>query len=282
MRILLTGFTGRIGSYVLRELSSAGYHIRGLIEPGIGIPAGFSTLLNETITGDIVDPVTWQHAVQGVDAVVHLAAISGETPAAFETNVMSARLLTQACQEAQVRSIVFASSNCVLGQCDRPGEPPYELESLPVDESHPLKPCADYGLSKLIGEHILHAAARRWGIRVLALRPAMILLPEDIENRMWTQFSTAWHVSHLWAYLHVLDAARAFRLALEADSDGEFEAVYINAKDTVSDIPTPRLVERYYPKLLDDVKGLQEIESLISAERANSLIGFEPRLSWRN
>jgi nucleoside-diphosphate-sugar epimerase len=282
MRILLTGFTGRIGSYVLRELFSAGYSIRVLVEPGVNVPASFYTFLNETITGDIVDPVAWQPAVQGMDAVVHLAAISGETPEVFETNVRSTRLLAQACHEAQIQTIVLASSNCVLGQCDRPGEPPYDLESLPVDEAHPLKPCADYGLSKLVGEHLLHAAARRWGIRVLALRPAMILSPEDIANRMWTQFSTAWHVAHLWAYLHVLDAARAFRLALEADLGGGFEAMYISAKDTLSDLPTPRLVERYYPKLLDDVQEFQEFDSLISTERANSLIGFEPRLSWRN
>jgi nucleoside-diphosphate-sugar epimerase len=282
MRILLTGFTGRIGPYVLQELSNAGYPIRGLIEPGVDVPTRFYELLEEGMTGDITDPVAWQRAVEGVDAVVHLAAISGETPQAFETNVTSTRLLAQACHAAQVRSIIFASSNCVLGQCDRPGEPPYDLESLPVDEAHPLKPHADYGLSKLVGEHILHAAARRWGLRVLALRPAMILSPEDIESRVWTRFSTDFHVAHLWAYLHVLDAARAFRLALEAELDGGFEPMYINAKDTLSDTPTLRLAEQHYPKLIDDVKGFQGFESLISTERANSLIGFEPRLSWRH
>ncbi len=282
MRVLLPGFTGRIGSYVLQELSSAGHYIRGLVEPGIDIPSSSYELLGESTTGEITDPAAWQRAVESVDAVVHLAAISGETPQAFETNVTSTRLLAQACHEAQVRSIVFASSNCVLGQCDRPGTPPYELESLPVDEAHPLKPCADYGLSKLVGEQVLHAAARRWGLRVLALRPAMIVLPKDIEDHSWTQFPTAFHVAHLWAYLHVWDAARAFRLALEADLDEGFDAMYVNAKDTLSNTETLRLVERYYPKLMDDAKGVEAFEGLISIERAKSLIGFEPRLSWRN
>lgn len=282
MDVLLTGFTSRIGSYILNELTQAGHTIRGLIEPGVDIPSDLYEALNDRVVGDILDPAAWQRAVQGVDAVIHLAAISANTPQAFDTNVRSTRLLAQACYEAQVRTIVFASSNCVLGQCDREGNPPYEVEFLPIDEMHPLKPCADYGLSKLVGEYVLQAAVRRWDLRVRALRPAMIVTPKDIENRSWIQFSNAFHAAHLWAYLHVLDAARAFRQALEADVEPGFEAMYINAKDTLFDIPKQRLVAQYYPKMLDDVQALQEFDSLISTERAKAMIGFEAKCSWRS
>ena len=140
MLVLVTGCTGRIGPSVLKDLASSGYNIRGLLEPGCQVPDGARDYLDQIQYGDIRNAEDWRKALEDVDAVVHLAAISADVPGVFDTNVASTRAMTQICHEVGVRSIVYASSSCVLGQCDRQGNPPFELEFLPVDETHPLNP----------------------------------------------------------------------------------------------------------------------------------------------
>ncbi len=282
MDVLLTGFTGRVGPTVLNELLSAGHRVHGLVQPEIELSRQTRGCLDDVLYGDIRDITAWRTALREVETVVHLAGIAVDAPDAFDTNVTSTRLMTQACQEVGVRSIVFASSNCVLGQCNREGNPPFDLESLPVDESHPLKPHADYGLSKLVAEQVLHAAARRWGIRVIALRPAYVLVEEAVVDESWRELGEAWGVAHLWAYTHVLDFALAFRLALESAGSSCFEAMYISAADTLSDAPTRELVERYYPAFRDYAAVMDGYTSLFSWKCAESVIGFRPTRSWRD
>ena len=232
--------------------------------------------------GDIMDAQAWGRALEDVEAVVHLAGASSNVPGVFETNVTSTRLMAQACNDMGVSSIVFASSSCVLGHCDRQGNPPFELDYLPVNEDHPLKPCSDYGLSKLVAEQVLHAAARSSGMRVVALRLAFVLLEDAAHVQAWRQFDEPWHVAHLWAYVYVQDCARAFRLAMEASLETPFQAMYISADDTLSDDPTSTLIQRHYPVVCRWTDSPTRYASLYSNELAGSLIGFRPAWSWRH
>ena len=281
MNVLLTGVTGRLGPYVLREISGAGHQVRGLLQPGIDLPETARASLADVQCGDICDPLVWRRALEDVEAVVHLAGGSGAVPGVFEVTVESTRVMAQACHQAGVDSIVYASSNCVLGQCDRPCNLHFELEFLPINESHPLRPQADYGLSKLVAEHCLEAAARRWDMRVIAIRSAFVLLEEAEASQSWREFGEAWQVAHLWAYVHVLDCAGAYRSALETSADSLFEAFYISAADTLSDFPTQTLIERHYPAHASSAEAFPGYCSLFSWKRAESVIGFRPTRSWR-
>ena len=85
MLVLVTGCTGRIGPSVLKDLASSGYNIRGLLEPGCQVPDGARDYLDQIQYGDIRNAEDWRKALEDVDAVVHLAAISADVPGVFDT-----------------------------------------------------------------------------------------------------------------------------------------------------------------------------------------------------
>jgi UDP-glucose 4-epimerase len=72
MAILVTGGTGLVGSRLLRRLVDAGVDCRALVRPGKEVPAGASP-----VEGDLFDTNSLKRAVEGVSAIVHLAAVFG-------------------------------------------------------------------------------------------------------------------------------------------------------------------------------------------------------------
>lgn len=85
----------------------------------------------------------------------------------------------------------------------------------------------------------------------------------------------------LWPYVDVRDAARACRLALEADVSGH-EAVFIAAADIRFDAPTEGLLRDVAPPDLIMRRPLPGSTTVISLDKAARLIGYEPRFSWRD
>jgi UDP-glucose 4-epimerase len=104
--------------------------------------------------------------VQGVDAVVHLAAVASvpfsvENPVlTSDVNVNGTRSLLASCARSGVKKFIFTSSSSVYGA------PSY----LPVDEAHPTRPLSPYALSKLEGEHCCKKFNERSGLDVVVLR----------------------------------------------------------------------------------------------------------------
>jgi UDP-glucose 4-epimerase len=72
MTILVTGGTGLVGSRLLRRFVDAGVDCRALVRPGKEVPAGATP-----VEGDLLDTDSLKQAVEGVSAIVHLAAVSG-------------------------------------------------------------------------------------------------------------------------------------------------------------------------------------------------------------
>jgi UDP-glucose 4-epimerase len=70
MTILVTGGTGLVGSRLLRRFVDAGVVCRALVRPGKELPAG-----STRVEGDLLDADTLKQAVEGVSAIVHLAAV---------------------------------------------------------------------------------------------------------------------------------------------------------------------------------------------------------------
>ncbi|UCE45047.1 MAG: NAD-dependent epimerase/dehydratase family protein [Methanobacteriota archaeon] len=160
MKVLVTGSSGQLGSYVCERLRDR-HDVRGLDlkEPTI---AGM-----EAIVGDIRKREDVRGAVAGADVVVHCAAqVSVERSMIdpigdAETNILGTINMLHESAEADVARFVYVSSAAVLGN------PKY----VPLDELHSTEPTSNYGASKLAGERFALAYGHSHDVEVVAVRP---------------------------------------------------------------------------------------------------------------
>ena len=207
MRVLVTGGAGFIGSHVCAQLLDHGHEVVVLdalleaVHPG----GRDAVVLDERATlfvGDVRDRSTVEHALRGIDAVCHQAAMVGlgvdlrDLPAYAGINDLGTAVLLASMAAARITRLVLASSMVVYGEgryvCPahgdvRPGiryetslaaglfEPPCPVCGRPlspglVDESAPLEPRNVYAATKTAQEHLAAAWADGAGATVAALR----------------------------------------------------------------------------------------------------------------
>ena len=175
-RVLVTGANGRVGRHVVDAL--AGEHevtVLDLAPPVQDVPF---------IEGDVLDLDKVRRAMNGQDAVNHLAAIDigvpAEPEAYFGTNVMGTWNAVQAAREAGIRKVGLTSSISAVGVAEmRPEFPP---EYLPVDEKHVMKPAHAYGVSKLVVEDIARGFALQGDISITCLRPVAVVVESNLRH----------------------------------------------------------------------------------------------------
>ena len=119
--VLITGGAGFIGSNLTRRLIRRGDRVRILDDLSIGQTAYLEGVPHDLVRGSLADPAVVRSAVDGVDAIVHLAARAGiddsvrDPLGTFEANVTWSVSLLDAARLAGVRRFVFASSNAAAG-----------------------------------------------------------------------------------------------------------------------------------------------------------------------
>lgn len=293
MKVLITGASGRLGAYVIRELMER--HTLVLMsrrQP----PDEFSDL--PFIQGDLNNFEDCQRAVDGVDAIQHLGAQPNPVDhpdmragakekgipfdATFKTNMLGTYYLMQAAIEADVKTVVMSGSNCALGHGFRISKTHIPIDYLPIDEEHPCYPEDSYSFSKRCGEDLLASYTRAYGIRTYITRPAGIT-PEErrkqmAENAKPTNGWTPW----LWCWVGSEDVASAHRLIMEkADSLPAHDVFFLNADDTTALEPSLELVERFKPEFLPKVKTLTEHQSFINCDKLKDAVGWQHETSWR-
>ena len=121
-QVLVTGATGFIGSHVASELQMAGYTVRALVRPA---PADTQTRRNpldpayEVCIGDLRDPASLRRALQGCDALAHVAADyrlwAPDQWAIYDTNLIGTRNLLVAALRQGVQRVVYTSSVAACG-----------------------------------------------------------------------------------------------------------------------------------------------------------------------
>jgi nucleoside-diphosphate-sugar epimerase len=279
VRVLVTGGDGRLGRWVGRALRDHGYEVVSVDrrlpvnrEPGIQY--------RQVDMGDLGQVVG---AAAGCEALVHLAAIpapySHPDEVVFLNNVAATYNALQAAMTVGIERAIIASSASAYGMAwARPTFPPLYA---PLDEEHPLIVRDPYALSKEVDERTAEMFVRCCGMTVLAYRLHWIAEPGEARERATDpQASGEEGATNLWGYVDVRDAARAFRLGLEAELTG-FHAVNITANDTLRPEPTEDLLRTFLPttELRSPLPGNA---SAWSNARARERLGFVPRHSWRD
>jgi nucleoside-diphosphate-sugar epimerase len=245
-RVLVTGAAGRLGRVVLDRLAAA-----GLATVGLDRVEAAGTAADRVVTGDAGDPAVVRDALDGVDAVVHLAALAspnlGTPEQVFGGNSLATLAVLDAAGQAGVGRAVIASSQSIYGLAFSPErlEPAY----LPIDEAHPLQVADPYALSKQADEATAAMAARRYGMTVVALRYPMLGGQERLR-----EIAAAWRddpslgARPLWAYLDDRDAAEAAWLSLSVPLRG-YHMFQVAAPDTLAALPTAELLDMFFPRV---------------------------------
>jgi len=276
VKIVITGASGRVGSYVLAEV--AGSHEIVAFDR---VPPRDAAV--EFVEGDITDLDDCRRAVAGAEVVIHLAAIPNPLgdPAdrIMRINAMGTLNVVDAAARAGVRRVVLASTDSALGFVFRSRE--FLPEYLPIDENHPLRPQDPYGLSKLIGEEIAKSYTRSSGLETVRVRICRVIFPAEVDLNRRLVDDPSILAKGLWVYVDARDAARAFRLAAERPGLSD-EALFVVAPDCYAREETRRLLERFYPALLPWSDRVPGHRALITGARAERLLGFTPRYTWRD
>lgn len=272
MLVLVTGASGDVGGPVLRDLLDHGHGVRALVlAPDVGLPPEV-----ETLVGDCRDAAAVASAVDGVDGVVHLAAMRdpvGAPRQVFAHNTRATFTVLAAAGAAGVHGAVTASSTSVLGLGWGPDHlrPAY----VPVDEDHLVLPHDPYALSKQADEATASMVHRRWGTAVTALRLPFCQGTEEVRRRATVLAENpAQGAKELWAWLHVDDAATAFRLALERPGEGA-RVMHVVAPTVLAPQQTHWLLDRFRP----DVPRrwpLPGRDALFRSDRVREMLAWAP------
>jgi nucleoside-diphosphate-sugar epimerase len=169
-RVLVTGANGFVGSLLCPLLAAAGYTTRAALRTGRPSPQGAS----EQVTIDDIGPRTdWSRALDGVDLIVHLAALAhaaheGADPAPYEDiNAKGTARLASAAAQYGVRRLIYLSSVKANGE-ER--EDPYHAEEEP-------RPQGPYGVSKWHAEQSLWQALSGTATQGAVVRAPLVYGP---------------------------------------------------------------------------------------------------------
>lgn len=163
-RILVTGATGFVGRALVAAFAANGQAVCAAVRrpPPFDFPAGVDIFQH----GDLGEPVDWRPALDGIDAVIHLAGIAhigrGVSPKRYDSvNVLATVQLAQAAAAAKVERFVFVSSiRAQSGPCS----------DHVLNEKDAAAPTDDYGRSKLAAEAAVGVA----GAPFTVLRPVVL------------------------------------------------------------------------------------------------------------
>jgi nucleoside-diphosphate-sugar epimerase len=164
---LVTGGAGFIGSHLSEELARRGHTVRVADSLITGKRSNLDHVKGvEFLEGDLADPAFAQRAAQGVDYVLHQAAIPS-VPRSVQDPITSNRAnvdatlnVLVAARDAGVKRLVFAGSSSAYGN----------TPTLPKREDMPSNPLSPYALQKVVGEQYLQMFTRLYGLETVSIR----------------------------------------------------------------------------------------------------------------
>jgi nucleoside-diphosphate-sugar epimerase len=294
--VLVTGGAGFIGSNIVDGLlADGGYRVRVLDNFATGRRENLTHCLGdiEVIEGDIRDLETVEEAVNGIEMVLHQAALpsvprSVKAPVTTnDVNVGGTLKLLSAAHKAGVRRVVLASSSSVYG----------DGEQLPKHEGMTPNPRSPYAVSKLTCEHYTKVFADIYGMETLAIRYFNVFGPRQDPTSQYSGVIAKFMTAALDAkpytvngdgtqardFTYVENVVNANLLALKADHlDGSAINVACGARITLLDVIetlgtlTGRTGEVVFAEpRIGDVRFSQA-----AIERAGEVLGYAPSVPF--
>lgn len=183
MKYLITGGAGFIGSHLVESLVNKGEEVRVLDNLETGKKENIAPFLEkiEFIEGDIRDASVCQRACQGIDYVLHQAAL-GSVPRSVEdpvttneVNIAGTLNMLLAARDNKVKRFVFASSSSIYG----------DSKVLPKVETMLANPLSPYALSKYAGEAYTIQFFKLYGLETVSLRYFNVFGPRQDPNSQY-------------------------------------------------------------------------------------------------
>jgi dihydroflavonol-4-reductase len=224
MKVFITGATGFVGSHVARALSAQGASMRFLIRKTSRLE-NIEGLAGDTVVGDLRKPEQFRSALQGCDALMHVAADYRlwvrDPREMYAANVNGTRELLRMAREENVGRSVYTSSVATMG---------FKKDGMIVDESTPVSledMIGTYKRSKYLAEQEAISAARN-GQHVMILNPTTPVGPNDVKptptGRIIVDFLNGNFPAYVDTGLNLVDVAEVARThvaALEQGRPGE-------------------------------------------------------------
>jgi len=170
MKVLVTGATGFLGSYIVDHSFKQNDSVRVLVRSTSNCEYLKKYREIKYVTGDLLDRDALSRAVEGVDIVYHSAARAtdwGSRRQFLEANYTGSKNILEACQAAKVKRLVYISSPGVVFDF---------TDQEMIDESYPYpeKPGNFYAESKIMAEKLILDANGKDGLTTVSLRPHAI------------------------------------------------------------------------------------------------------------
>jgi nucleoside-diphosphate-sugar epimerase len=290
MRVTVTGGAGYVGSTLVPLLLGGGHWVRvvdALLHGGESLLGVWGHPRFEFIGGDLRDAATREAAVEGADAIVHLAAIVGDpacarVPDVAESiNIDASMALLDAASGARGARFVFASTCSNYGRMADP--------AAFVNEASPLRPVSLYARTKVAVEEAVLTAGRAGACCATALRFATVYgasprMRFDLTVNEFTAEALARrrlvvYGEQFWRpYVHVRDAARAIAHVLGAPPELVAGQVY-NVGSTKENYRKLDIVELLRPVVPDAVieyvpQGDDPRDYRVSFQRIADSLGY--------
>lgn len=166
MKVLITGGAGYIGSHCNRYFNEKG--IETVVLDDLSDGHEEAVVAGRFVKGSFGEKELLDKLMEKYDftAVIHFAAFASVPDSVirparyYYNNVTNMQILLDACVRHRIKYFIFSSSAAVFGN------PQY----VPMDEKHPQNPINPYGMTKLIGEHMLADYDRAYGLKYCEFR----------------------------------------------------------------------------------------------------------------
>lgn len=226
--VLVTGGTGFLGSYIIKHLVEKGYRVRAIRRERAVLPFYIPKEIFEKvewITGDILDVLSLEDAMEGVDQVIHAAAVvsflNADRKKMYQANVEGTANVVNMAIEKKVKRLVYISSVAALGRTAHGGS---------VDEDRKWednKVNTHYAKSKYKAELEVWRGSGE-GLNTIILNPSTILGYGDWNSSSCAIFKSVynefkWYSPGINGFVDVDDVAKATVLLMESNiSDRRF------------------------------------------------------------